>query len=66
MESMTPNAREFGRGVMAFREREPREAMYRVATFLVTQFWREPSDLADGIGVLLLTWNQALYRYGAA
>lgn len=50
---------------MAFREREPREAMYRVATFLVTQFWREPSDLADGIGVLLLTWNQALYRYGA-
>ena len=39
--------------------------MYRVATFLVKQFWREPSGLADGIGVLLLTWNQAFYRYGA-
>src|SRR5947209_6054450 len=65
MESKTPNPREFERGVLAFREREPRDAMYRVATLLVKQFWREPSDLADGIGVLLLTWNQAHYRYGA-
>lgn len=38
--------------------------MYRVATFLVGHFWRQPRELADGAGVLLLTWNQALYRYG--
>lgn len=38
--------------------------MYRVATFLVEQFWDRPRELADGIGVLLLTWNQAHYRYG--
>lgn len=60
-----PNAREFERGVREFRKCEPRDAMYRVATFLVTEFWRQPSDLADGVGVLLLTWNQALYRYGS-
>jgi hypothetical protein len=38
--------------------------MYRVATFLVDHFWGEPRDLADSVGVLLLTWNQAFYRYG--
>jgi len=39
--------------------------MYRVATHLVEEFWGRPRDLADAVGVLLLTWNQALYRYGA-
>ena len=38
--------------------------MYRVATFLVSHFWGKSSDMADGLGVLLLTWNQAFYRYG--
>jgi len=38
--------------------------MYRVATFLVKHFWGQARELADGIGVLLLTWNQAHYRYG--
>ncbi len=38
--------------------------MYKVATFLVSHFWGNPSDMADGLGVLLLTWNQAFYRYG--
>jgi hypothetical protein len=60
----SPTSKEFERGVRAFREREPRDAMYRVATFLVGHFWRQPRELADGAGVLLLTWNQALYRYG--
>ena len=39
--------------------------MYRTATFLVEHFWGHPRDMADGMGVLLLTWNQAFYRYGA-
>jgi len=38
--------------------------MYRTATFLVEHFWGNPRDMADGMGVLLLTWNQAFYRYG--
>jgi hypothetical protein len=38
--------------------------MYKVATFLTSHFWGKPSDMADALGVLLLTWNQAFYRYG--
>jgi hypothetical protein len=39
--------------------------MYKTATFLVEHFWGRPRDIADGMGVLLLTWNQAFYRYGS-
>lgn len=38
--------------------------MYRVASFLVDHFWGSPRELADAVGVLLLTWNQAHFRYG--
>lgn len=56
---------EFERGYLAFEAREPRDAMYKTATFLVQHFWGKPRDMADGMGVLLLTWNQAFYRYGS-
>jgi hypothetical protein len=39
--------------------------MYKTATFLVEHFWGQPRNMADGMGVLLLTWNQAFYRYGS-
>jgi len=39
--------------------------MYKTATFLIKHFWGQPRDMADGMGVLLLTWNQAFYRYGS-
>ncbi len=52
-------------GSQAFRSHERRDAMYKVATFLVDHFWGAPADMADALGVLLLTWNQALYRYGS-
>ena len=51
-------------GAAAFDAHEARDSMYRVATFLVEHFWGKPKDMADGLGVLLLTWNQAFYRYG--
>ncbi len=38
--------------------------MYKIATFVLNEFWGRPADMADGLGVLLLTWNQAFYRYG--
>ncbi len=38
--------------------------MYKVATFLVDHFWGQSANMADALGVLLLTWNNALYRYG--
>jgi hypothetical protein len=61
--NLTPS--DFERGYQAFQEREPRDAMYKTATFLVEHFWGKPHDMADGMGVLLLTWNQAFYRYGS-
>lgn len=59
-----PNREEFLKGCEEFQKHEKRDAMYKVATFLVSHFWGRPSDMADGLGVLLLTWNQAFYRYG--
>jgi len=55
---------EFQNGINEFEKREKRDAMYKVATFLVANFWGNPPNMADGLGVLLLTWNQAFYRYG--
>lgn len=60
-----PNREEFLRGCEAFEKHEKRDAMYKVATFLVDYFWGNPSKMANGLGVLLLTWNQAFYRYGS-
>lgn len=59
------NKEEFYKGVEKFEKHEKREAMYKVAIFLVSHFWGKPSNIADGLGVLLLTWNQAFYRYGS-
>jgi len=55
---------EFRRGCQAFQTHEARDAVYKIATFVVSQFWGRPPDMANGIGVLLLIWNQAFYRYG--
>ena len=60
-----PSKEEFIKGIEEFEKHEKRDAMYKVATFLVHHFWGNPSDMADGLGVLLLTWNQAFYRYGS-
>jgi len=59
-----PTVEEFNKGVEEFRKYEKRDAMYKVASFMVSHFWDNPADIADGLGVLLLTWNQAFYRYG--
>ncbi len=59
-----PDKTEFCKGVEEFEKHEKRDAMYKVATFLVSHFWGKTSDMADALGVLLLTWNQAFYRYG--
>jgi len=55
---------EFRSGYEAYQQHEKRDAMYKIATFLVNHYWASPSDIADSLGVLLLTWNQAFYRYG--
>src|SRR6266404_1091106 len=56
---------EFMRGCKAYTRHEyDRGAMYKVAASIVKNSWGKPADMADGLGVLLLTWNQAFYRYG--
>jgi uncharacterized protein YwbE len=64
MDIIIPNREEFCKGCEEFERHEKRDAMYKVATFLVDHFWGRPPDMANGLGVLLLTWNQAFYRYG--
>lgn len=60
----TPDINQVTAGSAAFQKHEKRDAMYLVATYLVEEFWNEPSKLANGLGVLLFTWNHAHYRYG--
>ena len=59
-----PNSEEFLKGIKEYRKYEKRDSMYKVATFLVSHFWGKFADMSDGLGVILLTWNQAFYRYG--
>jgi hypothetical protein len=55
---------EFERGYKAYQENDlTRDAAYKVARFWVDNFWGK-SQMADGMGVLLLTWNASFYRYG--
>lgn len=59
-----PSAAEFEKAHREYEQRESRDAMYKTASFLVEHFWGRPAEIADSLGVLLLTWNQAFYRYG--
>lgn len=59
-----PSLDEFTNGYLAYQQRERRDSIYRTARFLVDHFWGQPARMADGLGVLLLTWNSAFYRFG--
>jgi len=60
----TVDPREVQAGADAFQAHEKRDAIYKVSTFLVDHFWGDPLQMADALGVLLLVWNNAFYRYG--
>jgi hypothetical protein len=60
-----PTIDELTRGYEAYRLNGERDAMYKIATFLADHFWGRPADMADSIGVFLLTWNNSYYRYGS-
>lgn len=60
-----PTRKEIEEGYKAFEKYEPREAMYKIATYAVKHFWGDAPKMADGLGTLLLTWNHAFYRYGS-
>jgi hypothetical protein len=55
-----PNDEEFRRGL--HKKLNP---MYKLARDLVGKSWGNPSKMVEGVGVLLLTWNQVFYgRFG--
>jgi len=60
-----PDRDTFIKGIEEFKKHEKCDATYKVATFFLSCFWGKSSDMADSLGVLLLTWNQAFYRYGS-
>jgi hypothetical protein len=51
-------------GCREFSNHEHRDAMYRISRLLVDDTWDESGEVADALGVVLLTWNHAFYRYG--
>lgn len=70
-----PTIEEMNKGICAFRKYEPRDSVYTVATFIISTFFeisnlwkfdkqKTAGAIADGVGVLLLIWNQAFYQYG--
>jgi len=63
-ELLIPNKEEFMNYIREFEKHEKRDAMYKVSMFIINSFWGNPKKVTDGLGVLLLTWNQAFYRYG--
>lgn len=58
------SAKALKQGHEAFIKRETRDAMYKVATFLIKHFWGQHARMAEALGVLLAVWNNAFYRYG--
>jgi hypothetical protein len=59
-----PSCQEFNRGCAVFQKQEPRDTFYKVATWLISDYWSRPEKIAAGLSILLMTWNQAFYRYG--
>ena len=48
-----------------YLKEEPRDAVYRVSTKLINENWNRNKDISNALGVLLLIWNSAFYRYGS-
>jgi hypothetical protein len=49
----------------AFEEWDPRDSVYQASTFLVREWWGDPTRLVGPVTVLLIIWNAAFYRFGA-
>jgi len=64
----TPDIQEFVRRCKDFEERkksDPLYKMYGVASFLVNNAWGDADGMANGVGVLLVTWNWTFFnKYG--
>lgn len=59
-----PSKNEFFKGCIEYEKHEKRDSMYKVSRFYVSHFGDDTQKIADGLSVLLLTWNGAFYRFG--
>lgn len=68
IKELLPDCKKFEEECEKFKIHEKRDAMYEVTMFLVKYYLKKRkvniSGVTNGLGVLLLTWNQAFYRYG--
>ncbi len=61
-----PDYKDLLQGCVGYIKEEKRDAMYKLALRLVSEANWRPEELAEGLGVLLLTWNAAFYtKYGS-
>lgn len=60
-----PEYEKFCEGYKKYEEYVGRDPFYEVATTYVLDYWGRYKYMADAVGVLLLNWNWAFYRYGS-
>jgi len=53
-------------GCASYHRNDPRgDVMYRISRRTIDEYWGNPDGVTDAVAILLLSWNQASYRYGA-
>ena len=53
-------------GCASYHRNDPRgDVMYRISRRTIDEYWGNPEGVTDAVAILLLSWNQASYRYGA-
>lgn len=59
------NFREVRMGCACYHRNElGGDVMYRMSRRTIDEYWGNPAEVTNAVAVLLLTWNQAAYRYG--
>jgi len=47
-----------------FKNLEPRAPVYEISTKYIREYWNDAYEISNAIGILLLIWNSAFYRFG--
>ncbi len=55
---------DFFNGVRKYENKYPQEPIYKLARFILENYWGVIHLMVGAVGAFVLTWNQAFYRYG--
>lgn len=58
------NVNEFFNGVRKYENKYPQEPIYKLARFILENYWGGIHLMVGAVGAFVLIWNQAFYRYG--